>query len=520
MVLILLSANHHDLDLADIERLSAGASDVGRQVVADWPAVRGAVVLATCNRFELYLDAGTDAEDAVRAAHQAVASTSGTDPAEVARLMRAQAGEPAVQHLFEVASGLDSMVVGEREITGQVRRALDAARAEGLTSPLLERTLQHATRTSRQVAVDTDLARAGRSVVAVALDLAAARVQAHACERHGGAWPQDPHASPVPHGSWAGRRALLVGTGSYAGASLAALRERGATDVAVWSASGRAHAFAESHGTAEAPQDLATALARTDLVVTCRGTGTPVLGVATVAEAVRARRERGETAPLVLVDLALQHDIDPAAATLDGVVHVNLPTVREHAPAATVGEVARAREIVADGVRALADDGAERRMADAVVALRTTVEEAVAAEIARLPADGTMPAEDAARALRRLAARLVHTPTVRARAAGREGHGAEHLRALEQVLGVTVPGPGDPAAGAPAPAAPGPGTSAPDATGAALACPADAADRALTCPVDTSLPARPEGAGTDPYLAVATTAPHPALRPADLQGRR
>ncbi|GAA1624520.1 glutamyl-tRNA reductase [Georgenia ruanii] len=443
VVLLLLTANHHDLDLADIERLSVGAPEVGRQVVADGAAVRGAVVLATCNRFEVYLDADADPEEAARAARHAVAEASGASEEDVARLMTPAVGQDAVRHLFEVASGLDSMVVGEREITGQVRRALAAARAEGLTSPLLEATLQHATRTSRQVAVATDLARAGRSVVAVALDLAGARLAHLECEREQRPWPADAHTGPVPTASWSGRRVLLVGTGSYAGASLAALRERGASDVAVWSASGRARAFAESHGVRTAPQDLAAALAAADLVVTCRGTGTPVLDLATVRAGLAARRAAGAEGPVVFVDLALRHDVDPAVAGLDDVVLVDLPTVREHAPAATAGEVARARDIVGEGIRALADDTAERQMDDAVVALRTRVADAVAAELDRLPAEGSVSAEKAAQALRRLAARLVHEPTVRARAAGREGRGAEHLRALEQVLGVAVPAPQD-----------------------------------------------------------------------------
>ncbi|QDC26248.1 glutamyl-tRNA reductase [Georgenia yuyongxinii] len=448
VVLLLLSANHHDLDLADIERLSVGAPDVGRQVVAGRPAVRGAVVLATCNRYELYLDAD-DPEVAVRAARAAVARASGTPEHEVARLMRPATGDEAVRHVFEVAAGLDAMVVGEREIAGQVRRALATARTEGTTSTLLEQTLQHATRTSRQVAVATDLARAGRSVVAVALDLAAARAAGHACERAERTWPTDDH--PVPAASWAGRRVLLVGTGSYAGASLAALRERGATDVVVWSASGRGPAFAASHGVATAEADLVTALRRADLVVTCRGTGSPVLDAATVAAGVRARRADGAAGPLVLVDLALRPDVDPAAAGLDDVVLVDLPTVRDHAPRATAVEVERARAIVADGIGTFDGTVAERRMDDAVVALRSRVADAVNAELERLPAEGAVSAERAAQALRRLAARLVHEPTVRARAAGREGRTEEHLRALEQVLGVAVAAPDPTLASAEAP---------------------------------------------------------------------
>ncbi|MHB1288774.1 glutamyl-tRNA reductase [Georgenia sp.] len=442
-MLVLLSANHHDLDLAEVERLSTGAHEVGRQVVVQQPAVRGAVVLATCNRFEVYLDAGPDADAettaaAVRAAHRAVARASGAHEREVAELMRAATGPAAVQHLFEVASGLDAIVVGEREITGQVRRALETARAEGTTSPLLEHTLQQATRTSRQVAVATDLARAGRSVVSVALDLAGSRLAEHGCERDQPAAPRTRDEIVLPRADWSERHVLLVGTGSYAGASLAALRERGVGDVEVWSASGRSRAFAESHGI-RAATDLTDALAGADLVVTCRGTGSTVLGTATVADALAARRARGRTGPLVVVDLALNHDVDPAVESIDGVLLVNLPTVREHAPAATAQDVTRAREIVADGVRGLAADLAERRMDDAVIALRSTVEAAVSAELDRLPADGVVTTGDATRALHRLAARLLHEPTVRARAAGRDGRASEHLVALEQVLGITVP---------------------------------------------------------------------------------
>ncbi|WP_241236892.1 glutamyl-tRNA reductase [Georgenia faecalis] len=438
VVLLLLSANHHDLDLADIERLSTGAPEVGRQVVAASPAVAGAVTLATCNRFEVYLDVDGDLAEAARAAGDVVARASGVSADEVAARMRVEHGDAAVRHLFDVACGLDSVVVGEREITGQVRRALSQARTEGTTSPLLERTLQHATRTSRQVAVATDLARAGRSVVSVALDLAGARVGGLDCEREDTPWPADEHTGPIPRARWSGRRVLLVGTGSYAGAALAALRERGATDVLVWSASGRAEGFAASHGVATAAPDLATALQDADLVVTCRGTGTPVLDVATVADGMRARAARGGTGPLVLIDLALRHDVDPAVAALDGVLLVDLATVRRHAPTATTAEVERARAIVADGIQDLAGAAAERRMDDAVVALRSRAADAVADELAGLPADGSVSAERAARALHRLAARLVHEPTVRAREAGRDGRAEEHLAALEQVLGLRV----------------------------------------------------------------------------------
>lgn len=432
--LLLLSADHHRVGLSDVERLSTGADAVG-PALAGHPGVAGVVVLATCNRFELYVDAEGDPDAVLAAAGEAVAGASGTSPAEVARLMRRSVGTAATRHLFEVASGLDSMVVGEREITGQVRRALAAARAGGLTTPLLEATLQHATRTSRRVAVDTDLARAGRSVVSVALDLTGARLGALACERPEPESVAGPEGAELPRADLTGSRVLLLGTGSYAGATVAALRERGATDVRVWSASGRAADFAARHGTAAAAPDLAAALAGTDLVVTCRGTGTPVLDTAVVGPAAAARAAGAP--PLAVVDLALHRDVDPGVADLPGVLLVDLPTVRAHAPTTTARDVELARRIVDQGVRELEELTAEREMAAAVVALRARVFDAVAAEVDRLPA-GTLTTAEAAQALRRLGSRLLHEPTVRARAAGREGRGDEHLAALSAALGIDV----------------------------------------------------------------------------------
>lgn len=421
MALALISASHRRAGLADLDRLSAPGADRLRAALVDHATadagtldvgadcgISGAVVLSTCNRVEIYLDA-EEPLGAAEAARHALARVSGVEPTQVADLTEALAGDDAARHLFEVAAGLDSMVVGEREIAGQVRRALEGARAAGMTTPLLERAFQHASRTSREVAVTTDVTRAGASVASVALDLV---------------------GRPL-----AGARVLLVGTGSYARVSLAALRMRGATDVRVWSASGRAERFAESHDVVAVP-DLVTALTDVDLVVTCRGTGTVVLDADTVARVVTTRETHAE---LVVVDLALNHDVDPAVGALPGVRLIDLATVKEHVPPTTAAEVHRAREIVDRGVERLSEDLAGRVIDEAVVELRRRVEAAVAEELSRLPADGELPAEEAARALRRLAARLVHTPTVHARSAAREGRAVEHLQALEQVLGLSVP---------------------------------------------------------------------------------
>ncbi len=146
----------------------------------------------------------------------------------------------------------------------------------------------------------------------------------------------------------------------------------------------------------------------------------------------------GARTELVVVDLALNPDVDPAVGDLDGVRLIDLRAVQAHVPAAVAAEVVRARQIVDQGVRRFAADLAGRVVDEAVVALRARIEAAVDEEIGRLPAGGEVSVPDAARALRRLAARLLHTPTVLAHDAARQGRAAEHLRAFEQVLGVSV----------------------------------------------------------------------------------
>ena len=481
MSLVLLSASHHDIDLADVERLSVDAASLGSAVVAH-DAVRGAMVLATCNRLELYLDtAPARAKDALAAARATLVATSGVPRGEVDRLTRALVDDEALHHLFDVASGLDSMVVGEREITGQVRRALEAARRAGTSTALLEIAVQRASRTSRRVSVETDLARSGRSVVSVALDLAGHLLQRPGCPRETATWGEH-GAIALPPTDWTGARAVLVGTGAYAGASLAALRARGCADVAVWSGSGRAQEFAVVHG-CDAVSDgsdgpgattdaLERAIAAADLVVTCRGTGATTLDVDLVARALARRTGHSGTGhsrtahsrtgadgsaatPLAVLDLALRQDVEADVRALPGVVLVDLETVRQHAPAAVLGEVRRAQRIVAEAVAELSAETAARRMDKVVVAIRDRVAEALEDELSRLPMSGEVTAEQAAYALRRLAARLVHRPTVHAREAGRRGREQEFVDALDLVFGFDVAHLVPDEAAAAAPATPG-----------------------------------------------------------------
>lgn len=416
MVLVSLSASHHDLDLSTLERLSVGAQGVAREVVTTGEPVRGAVVLATCNRFEVYLDVADSEElsTAVDRVIGTVGAVSAAEQDEVRGALRLRTGTDVPRHLFAVAAGLDSMVVGEREISGQVRRAFSVARDDQATTGDLERLFANAARTSRTVDAHAGLGAIGRSVVGVALDLAAA---------------------DLPH--WPDVAALIIGTGSYAGASLAALRARGCTDVAVYSASGRAEEFALSRDVRPVPADgLAAAVGGVHLVVACSGSAGPVLDSPLLAQA------RGGASPadgrLVVVDLSLQRDVAPEVGALDGVTLIDLSTVRAHAPEVRDEQLARASAIVETAAEDFEMGLAERAIDHAVVALRDHVQAAVEAEIARLP-KGPVPTEQVERAMRRLAATLLHTPSVRARDAARAGLIEDYLMALRLLHGIEPP---------------------------------------------------------------------------------
>lgn len=385
------------------------------------PGLDGVLILSTCNRVAIVLDApdGRPVEalrDAVAAFLAERAGAGGPVP------LSAWSGHAAHLELFATAAGLTSMVVGEREIAGQLRRALTSATAEGTATGAITRAVEHASAASRRVAVRTSLASTGRSVVSVALDLAASRMP-----------PLD------------GASVLVVGTGAYAGAAVTALRERGASDIGVYSRSERAGPFAAGHAVRAVEEaDLPGRLARADLIIACRGLGGPVLTWELLAPVVRRRRPapphvREKAGPLVVLDLALSRDVERAVGSLPGVELIDLPAVQRAVPDVEASQVGAARRIVAQEVASFERAQAGRRMDPVVRRLRSGVEGIVEEEVARMRTrDGAVDAEEAARALHHLAARLLHHPTVAVRRAGETGREQEYLEALDLVLGPEV----------------------------------------------------------------------------------
>lgn len=398
-MLFCLTANHRNTEFDVLDRISRVADALAVDLTQTHSFIRGAVVLATCNRFEAYLELDEPLTGGGVIAREAVLDILHGPAGDDADALRASAvsltGSEVVHHLFAVSAGLESMVIGEEEISGQVQRALGAARIAGTTSTELEKAFQRAAHTNREMRATADVAAAGRSLARIALDLADTRVI-----------------------DWATVPVLLVGTGQYAATTIAALRSRGAEDIRVYSASGRAERFALKYGI-RPERDLRDAIGGAEIVLTCTARYTVV-----PSDIPDAKRR-------LIIDLGLPRNVDPAVGQVAGVELLDLELIGRHAALPELGP--GAFEIVGSAATAFA---AEQAAAPAIVALRAHIQSALDAEIDRVRARGGDLATESA--LRHLAGVLSHGPTVRARELAAEGRLDEFEDALETLFGVEV----------------------------------------------------------------------------------
>ncbi|WP_194928665.1 glutamyl-tRNA reductase [Pseudactinotalea sp. HY158] len=410
-MLVCLSVSFRTAGFDVLDRLTGAALPAAELLTL--PGVRGAVAISTCNRLEAYLDVEAAGEAPSSSAAEELigrlARSARIPPATVRAATRLLTRSRVPAHLFAVASGLESVAVGEVEIAGQVRRSAVLARESGTMTPELERLFQMASTTSRRVRTGSGIDAVGRSLIRLALDLAESRIR-----------------------TWREARIVLVGTGSYARAALVALRERGAGEVDVVSPSGREATMAGRDGAVPRPWErLAHLLAGADLLVTSTvapatragalpgtgsGTGSdtgqgigPVVGARLVAQA----RERTRD-PLLVVDLGMPANVDAAAGEVSGVELLDLATIARHAPVADLEASARARDEVARATDRFAAAVAEAEATPAILALRDHVDGLVEEELARLRRRGE-DSPEAERAVRHFAAMLVHAPSTRAR---------------------------------------------------------------------------------------------------------
>jgi glutamyl-tRNA reductase len=413
MSVLVVGLSHKSASLAMLERamVSGDALDKLLRDVFQAENVAGTFVVSTCNRAEIYADVDKF-HGGVAAICELLARHSGIPLAELTPHLYVHYEDRAAQHLLAAACGLDSMVVGESQILGQVRLALHAAREQGTLGRALSDLGARALRAGKRAHAETGIDRAGASLVSVGLAVAAGRLAGADAER--------PPAAGA--GSLADLSVLVVGAGSMSSLAVATAARMGAAGIVV---ANRSHDRAErvAATVSATPADLSrlpAAIAAADLVVSCTGAPGLVISAAAVRDALGGR---APGRPLVLLDLALPRDVDTGAGRLPGVSLISLEDLREAGPAGLPGAAARDEhvaavwQIIAEEFAAHASADRAARVAPTVVALRAKAAEVVEAELARLAARlDSMDARshrEIAQSMRRVADKLLHAPTVR-----------------------------------------------------------------------------------------------------------
>jgi len=454
MSVLVVGLSHKSAPVATLERAVVGGDDLTKLLrdVSQAGSVAGAFVVSTCNRVEVYAEVDKF-HGGVASISELLARHSGLPLSELTPHLYVHYEDRAVQHLLAVTCGLESMVIGESQILGQVRQSLGFAREQGTLSRILGDLGALALRTAKRAHTETGIDRAGANVVGVGIRLAAAHLTTPAGPPSAGspsaglapaglAGAMAPSAGSAGAGSAAdsanllrGRSVLVVGAGSLSSLAVTTAARMGAVRIVVANRTpDRARRLAAAvSGTTADLEDLTSALADADLVISCTGAAGLVISADEIARALLLRsapaRDRDRDAaksagrPLVLLDLALPRDVEEAAGRLAGVSLISLATLGEAADSGLGGQithrddVAAVRAIVAEEFEARVSAEHAARVAPTVVALRAKAAEVVDAELARLA--GRLNTVDArthsevARAMRRVVDKLLHSPTVR-----------------------------------------------------------------------------------------------------------
>ncbi|MBU8833012.1 glutamyl-tRNA reductase [Mycolicibacterium goodii] len=425
MSVLLFGVSHRSAPVSVLEQLSTNEAEQAKIIdqVLQSALVTEAMVLSTCNRVEVYA--------VVEAFHgglsvigQVLAERSGMSLNDLTKYAYVRYAEAAVEHLFAVTSGLDSAVIGEQQVLGQVRRAYATAEANHTVGRTLHELAQRALSVGKRVHSETGIDAAGASVVSVALGMAEAKLS----------------------DGLGGRTAAVVGAGAMGALAGAHLVRAGIERVHVVNRSvPRAQRLAknltEQGVVADAVglDDIAKALVDADVVISSTGAVRPVVSLADVHYALAQRTLVGAEHEMVVCDLGMPRDVDPAVAGLPGVWVVDMDRIqREPSARAAAVDAEAARNIVAAEV---ANYLAGQRMAEVtptVTALRQRAADVVEAELLRL--DNRLPGLDAAhrdevaKTVRRVVDKLLHAPTVRVKQLASAPGGDSYAEALRELF--------------------------------------------------------------------------------------
>lgn len=426
MSVLVVGLSHKSAPVATLERAAVSGDTLTkllRDVVQAEP-VAEAFVVSTCNRVEVYADVDRF-HAGVTAICELLARHCGMPPHELTQHLYVHYEDRAVSHLLAVAAGLDSMVIGEDQILGQVRSAVKLATEHGTVGRVLGELGQLALRTGKRARAETGIGRAGLSLLSAAVELAATRL------------------GPVGPGPdvLAGRDVLIVGAGSMSALAATTATRSGATRIIVANRT-REHAerLAASVSTTVTKitglADLPAAMAAADVLISCTGAAGHVITRDMVSAALTARKAPDPSTPLVILDLAMPRDVDPDAASLPGVVLIGMDQLSEHGTAVRDDDVAVVRAILEAELAGYQSAMDAARVAPTVVALRAKAAKVVDAELARLAgrlsADGLSghAVDEIAQTVRRVVDKLLHAPTVRVKELAGSPGGEEYAAAL------------------------------------------------------------------------------------------
>ena len=395
MSIVVIGVNHRTGSLSLLERLSVAPTDLPKAIagLSSRPNVREAVVLSTCNRTEVYAVAERF-HGAYADIRDFFCELGQLDPDELHPHLYSQHDDAAVAHLFAVAAGLDSAVLGETEILGQVRDAWELAQAEGGARSTLNLLFRHALEVGKRARTETGISRSTTSVSHAAVEMATERL-----------------------GTLAGRRMLVVGAGEMGEGVAIALLDAGARHITV---TNRTHAraldLASRVGGSVVPFDqLGEALGEADVLLTCSRAGTTVVD----AELVDAARA-GISTPLLIVDIAVPRNVDSSVSACGGVTLLDLDDLRDWAAkgvAKRSREADSVREIVGEEVERFTTEVTARQAAPLVSLLHERAEAIRRRELDRFAARlGSLdPVQRAAvdAVTKGLVAKLLHVPSVR-----------------------------------------------------------------------------------------------------------
>ena len=424
MSLLAIGLNHRSASPELLERIAVSPQDVPK-VLHDLLAgaeLTEAVLLTTCNRVEVYAETATF-HGGVTEVGEVLARAAGLPLEELHSSLYVHHEARAVQHLFSVACGLDSMLVGEAQILGQVRQAYKIAQEEASAGRGLSELMREALRVGKRAHAETGIDTAAASLVGVGLRVAADEMA-----------PND--LDPLS-GRLAGSRVLLVGAGSTGALAGSLLRKAGAGQliVANRSADRAARLAANLDGRAVGLEAIGAELALADLVVTATGATLPVLPAELIEAAVAQRDGR----PLVLLDLGLPRDVEARARELAGVSLIDLEGLRAAlAGSDVITDVDAVRALVTEEVSAYLHRQSALRVAPTVAALRDKAAEMVAIELdrlsGRLPTLSERERSEVATTVRRVVDKLLHSPTVRVKELAESPGGDRYAEALHELF--------------------------------------------------------------------------------------